>query len=68
MCLPPKLVYKDMTATPPTIPSGVELTAPATTVNAPPPAQVYKASIVASEGVESPPPEFCPPVPLFAIS
>ena len=51
MCLPPKLVYKDLTATPPTIPSGVELTAPATTVNAPPPAQVYKASIVASEGV-----------------
>ena len=43
MCLPPKLVYKDLTATPPTIPSGVELTAP--------PAQVYKASIVASEGV-----------------
>ena len=51
MCLPPKLVYKDLAATPPTIPSGVELTAPATTVNAPPPAQVYKASIVASEGV-----------------
>ena len=51
MCLPPKLVYKDLTATPPTIPSGVELTAPATTVNAPPPAQVYKASFVASEGV-----------------
>jgi hypothetical protein len=50
MCLPPKLVYKDMAATPPTVPSGVELTAPATTVNAPP-AQVYKASIVASEGV-----------------
>ena len=43
MCLPPKLVYKDLAATPPTVPSGVELTAP--------PAQVYKASIVASEGV-----------------
>ena len=51
MCLPPKLVYKDLAATPPTIPSGVELTAPATTVNAPPPAQVYKASFVTSEGV-----------------
>ena len=30
--MPPKLVYKDLAATPPTIPSGVELTAPATTV------------------------------------
>ena len=51
MCLPPKLVYKDLTATPPTIPSGVELTAPATTVNAPPPAQVLRIEIVASDGV-----------------
>jgi len=42
-CLPPKLKQKDLAATPPTVPSGVELTAP--------PAQVYKASIVASEGV-----------------
>ena len=42
-CLPPKLVYKDLAARPPPVPSGVELTAP--------PAQVYKASIVASEGV-----------------
>ena len=41
-CLPPKL-KQDLAATPPTVPSGVELTAP--------PAQVYKASIVASEGV-----------------
>ena len=42
-CLPPKLVYKDLAARPPPVPSGVELTAP--------PAQVYKAAIVASEGV-----------------
>lgn len=53
-----------MCAPPPPVPAGVELTAPATTVAAP---QVYKASFVASEGVQSFPPATIPTY-LFALN